>query len=173
MEYILLIVLCVILIIAAIISFTVFRITHKEHYRNDVHFSGGVNIETGQISTDNNYFKGTSEENENTIVTGQNYKNTIEKNILITNLNNNNSCIVNLHNEIIFGRQAGNGFFTIQDNMVSKRHCKLFLYNGKVCVNDLNSSNHTFLNDKCISNSEECLPGDIIRIGKTKLQISY
>ena len=70
MLLILLIILLVILVVAIVVFIIMYRSSNRQQYRNDVYFSGGANMDTGQISSDNNYFKGVLTELDDTVVVG-------------------------------------------------------------------------------------------------------
>ena len=56
--------------------------------RNDIHISGGADIETGRISSDDNFFKGISGDIEQTYFVENNHKikNSLDINVTILNL---------------------------------------------------------------------------------------
>ena len=74
--------------------------------------------------------------------------------------------------EITFGREASStvAFNSPKDNVVSRRHAVLRVKNdGAVpsfSVEDLNSSNGTFVNGERISGARELLPDDTVEFGK-------
>jgi adenylate cyclase len=59
------------------------------------------------------------------------------------------------------------------DGSVSRRHARIWLEAGQYCIQDLNSSNGTFVNDVPISGQGKCLlqSGDSIRIGECTLLV--
>lgn len=59
----------------------------------------------------------------------------------------------------------------LQDTYVSQVHAKLFSKDGAFFVEDLGSTNGTYLNDARVTAAEEIGPGDIIRVGKTTLEL--
>jgi len=59
--------------------------------------------------------------------------------------------------------------FQISDRSISRRHCRVFQDDGRFWLEDLGSTNHTFLNDEQI----ECTPlrdGDHVRLSQTVLK---
>src|SRR5262245_13460574 len=73
--------------------------------------------------------------------------------------------------EISFGRQAGSTimFDSPKDDVVSRRHAVLRVKNDEVpsfTLEDLNSSNGTFVNDERMTGTRELLPEDIVEFGK-------
>jgi len=73
--------------------------------------------------------------------------------------------------EITFGREAGSTvmFDSPKDDVVSRRHAVLRVKNDTVpsfTIEDLKSSNGTFVNDERISGVRELLPEDTVEFGK-------
>jgi pSer/pThr/pTyr-binding forkhead associated (FHA) protein len=50
-------------------------------------------------------------------------------------------------------------------DLVSRRHCAIACWNGRVLIRDLKSANGTFLNRKRIQNQIEVHHGDILDVG--------
>lgn len=173
---ILVIALIAILLCSAAVIITIYCSSKNNKRRNDIHISGGADIETGQISSDNNFFKGLSGTLEETWVAESNLraKNKSALKITIRNLRNSSSEQVIVSDRLIIGRADGEGIYTVRDDAsVSKNHCILFISGGDLYISDLNSANHTYLNKKLIINSEKCHCNDVIRIGNTYLQILF
>lgn len=171
MDTILIILAAVTVLILIIVIAVLFKSKNKNNYRNDVHISGGVDI-TGQITSDNNYFKGMSNELRDTIVVGGVKQNSVHISLINMSSENQKTYEINLTDKIIIGRNKANGILTIDnDSMISHQHCALYLKNGNVYIEDLNSSNHTFLNDDIVLKPERCYDGDLIRVGQTNLMI--
>lgn len=172
MDTILIILAAVTVLILIIVIAVLFKLKNKNNYRNDVHISGGVDIYTGQITSDNNYFKGMSNELRDTIVVGGVKQNSVHISLINMSSENQKTYEINLTDKIIIGRNKANGILTIDnDSMISHQHCALYLKNGNVYIEDLNSSNHTFLNDDIVLKPERCYDGDLIRVGQTNLMI--
>src|SRR3984893_18463061 len=73
--------------------------------------------------------------------------------------------------EITFGREAGSTvmFDSPKDDVVSRRHAILRVKNEGLpsfVIEDLKSSNGTFVNDERISGTRELLPEDTVEFGK-------
>lgn len=49
--------------------------------------------------------------------------------------------------------------------LISKRHCAVIQKNGRVHVNDFNSTNGTFVNDEPVKGERQLQNGDILKIG--------
>ncbi len=174
MEFIICIVLTAVLAAAITICCVVFKKSRKQPFRNDIHISGGADINTGKISTDNNYFKGLSENLSHTVVVNNNYRENNTLTVNIYNFNSKNNEIVKIINQIDIGRsQDKNTFCVDNDKMVSMHHCRLFIKDRKLYLCDLNSLNHTYLNKKIVSVPVNVKSGDIIGVGATKLKVVY
>jgi hypothetical protein len=76
---------------------------------------------------------------------------------------------VELDDEIAIGRQDGD--LVLEDPEVSRRHAVLRRTGGSVVVEDLESTNGTFVNGERIRSPREVLPGDQVRVGRTTFVI--
>ena len=61
--------------------------------------------------------------------------------------------------------------FTIDAPLISKVHCRLVVTNGELVVENLGSTNGTFVNDHKIERST-LQPGDRLRAGRVELTVS-
>ncbi len=59
----------------------------------------------------------------------------------------------------------------LDDTYVSQIHARLYGKDGTWFVEDLGSTNGTYLNDRRLSNAVEVHPGDVVRVGKTLLEL--
>jgi len=69
--------------------------------------------------------------------------------------------------QLLIGRTEGK--IILNENIVSRRHAVIYKQNNSFIIEDLNSTNGTFLNDFKITRAQ-LKSGDIIKIGTTKLQ---
>jgi hypothetical protein len=67
--------------------------------------------------------------------------------------------------EILLGRDLANDI-TIGDPEVSRRHARFFMRDDNVFVEDLGSTNGTFLNGERISSPKQLRVGDVITLGE-------
>jgi predicted component of type VI protein secretion system len=67
--------------------------------------------------------------------------------------------------EIIIGRDASNGV-AINDAEVSRKHAKLNLHGSAYVIQDLGSTNGTFINGQRITGSQVLNPGDTVSFGE-------
>ena len=69
------------------------------------------------------------------------------------------------------GREQGMPIALTDDTQVSRRHARVSPQNGVAVVEDLGSTNGTFVNDQQIHSPRQLSPGDRIRIGLTVLEV--
>lgn len=61
--------------------------------------------------------------------------------------------------------------FPIAESSVSSHHCEILLRGNDVVVNDLNSTNGTFINGDKITGEAVLKPGQILRLGQIELRL--
>ena len=72
---------------------------------------------------------------------------------------------------IVIGRSTNCDVF-ISDLQASRKHTRIFRNaDGRLLVEDLNSSNGTFLNGQQITGKNFLTEGDIVRLGSTEFKI--
>ena len=59
------------------------------------------------------------------------------------------------------------------DQKVSRNHCMIWESGGMLCLQDMNSSNHTYLNGNIVTDAVYLQNGDIIRVGSTQFRVQY
>ena len=69
---------------------------------------------------------------------------------------------------LTIGRKIGNQI-ALKDGLVSSRHCQIVRRKGSWYVEDLNSTNGTFLNDKRVTRAP-FRPGDVLKLGRYRLR---
>jgi pSer/pThr/pTyr-binding forkhead associated (FHA) protein len=70
------------------------------------------------------------------------------------------------------GRQRGCDL-RIPSAEVSRRHCILHFTQGQLTVEDLNSANGTFLNNRRVTRQQLVRPGDQLQIGPLTFKVQY
>lgn len=75
-----------------------------------------------------------------------------------------------LNNELIIGR-GERCHVVLDDSYVSTVHARLFATGGAVLVEDLGSTNGTYLNRQRVTSPTELHRGDKVKIGKTVLEL--
>ena len=76
-----------------------------------------------------------------------------------------------LGDELIIGRSAGCQI-TLDDTYVSQLHTRVFNREGRYFVEDLGSTNGTYLNRNKVSAPTPVSPGDRVQIGSTVLELN-
>jgi pSer/pThr/pTyr-binding forkhead associated (FHA) protein len=77
-----------------------------------------------------------------------------------------------LADEITAGRASGCQISLPDDTYVSQLHARIFRRDGQIFVEDLGSTNGTFLNRKKVSSPQPLRRGDRLQIGKTVLELA-
>jgi pSer/pThr/pTyr-binding forkhead associated (FHA) protein len=77
-----------------------------------------------------------------------------------------------LGDELTVGRAAGCSVSIPDDTFVSQLHARVFRRDGDLWVEDLGSTNGTFLNDKKVSAPAVMRKGDMLKVGKTVLEVT-
>jgi FHA domain len=70
---------------------------------------------------------------------------------------------------LVIGRAAGIDI-QIEDNFASGRHARVFGHNGNVYIEDMNSTNGTYVNGRRVSAQEPLHADDRIQIGDTEFR---
>ncbi len=76
-----------------------------------------------------------------------------------------------LDSVIDVGREPGLPLQLEEDTEVSRRHARITAQSGAVVVEDLGSTNGTYVNDQPISSPRALNPGDKVRVGLTVLEL--
>jgi hypothetical protein len=76
-----------------------------------------------------------------------------------------------VHGELILGREQGSADLVLDDPGVSRRHARVLPENGGVIVEDLGSSNGTYVNGERITGPVELGAGDEVQLGATVLGV--
>ena len=69
------------------------------------------------------------------------------------------------------GRERGSGIQLDGDEFASSRHARIDLGLDGVSVEDLGSTNGTFVNGDRVTSKRLLKPGDVLRVGQTELQL--
>jgi pSer/pThr/pTyr-binding forkhead associated (FHA) protein len=77
---------------------------------------------------------------------------------------------IDLSGEVIIGR-ADNCHVVLKDSYVSQAHARIFSRGNSVMLEDLGSTNGTYLNRRKVSAPVELQRGDKVKIGKTVLDM--
>lgn len=98
--------------------------------------------------------------------------------IVFDNLNTRERQYVDFSRQMWIGRTSRNQnegvkLVLANDEKVSRSHCTIYEAGGTLCLQDLNSSNHTYLNGNIITKAVYLKNGDVIRVGNTQLRVQY
>jgi FHA domain len=80
--------------------------------------------------------------------------------------------IFELGDELTVGRAPGCGVSLPEDTFISQVHARVFRRDGSLFVEDLGSTNGTFLNRKAVSTAVPLRKGDRLQVGKTVLEVA-
>ena len=76
-----------------------------------------------------------------------------------------------LDDEMTVGRAAGCGVSLPDDTFVSQLHARIFRRDGDFFVEDLGSTNGTYLNDKKVTTAVPLRKGDRVKFGRTTMEL--
>lgn len=76
-----------------------------------------------------------------------------------------------LADELTVGRAPGCGVPVPEDTFVSQVHARVFRRDGDLWLEDLGSTNGTFLNDQKVSAPMVMRPGDHLKVGRTIFEV--
>jgi pSer/pThr/pTyr-binding forkhead associated (FHA) protein len=76
-----------------------------------------------------------------------------------------------LGDELTVGRAGGCGVPLPDDSFVSQLHARVFRRDGQLFVEDLGSTNGTYLNRKKVASAVSMRKGDKLKVGKTTLEV--
>lgn len=74
-----------------------------------------------------------------------------------------------MNREIIIGRSSDLDMVLVED-MVSRRHAKISSTDAEVYIQDMGSTNGTFVNGVRIDRPRKLVSGDVVRTGETELR---
>ena len=77
---------------------------------------------------------------------------------------------IDIASATVVGRNAGTGIRLDDDEFASSQHARIEPRQDGVWVEDLNSTNGTFVNGERIT-AERLNPGDVVRVGQTELRL--
>lgn len=100
----------------------------------------------------------------------------VNSRLCLTNLRTGEELCAEFVSRMWIGRGTGGeyrrDFIVIRnDSMISRNHCVITRCGNGFSLSDLNSSNHTYLNDRQTVGEVPLKKGDIIRVGNTELRV--
>lgn len=78
--------------------------------------------------------------------------------------------VIPMNEQLTMGRAEDN-MVVLKDRYASSHHLKIYLKNGEYILEDLKSTNGTFVNDMAVSNKIVLEKGYIIRIGSSEFKV--
>ena len=78
--------------------------------------------------------------------------------------------VFDLGDEVTVGRASGCGV-ALNDAFTSQLHARVFRRNGETWIEDLGSTNGTFVNAKKLGSPVPLHPGDRLQVGRTVLEV--
>lgn len=77
-----------------------------------------------------------------------------------------------LDNPVIVGRNNDMVQIPVDYNLtVSGQHCEFYKRNNRFFIRDLNSANHTYLDERMINGESEIISGNIVRLGEVEFSV--
>jgi pSer/pThr/pTyr-binding forkhead associated (FHA) protein len=80
--------------------------------------------------------------------------------------------VFDLGDELTVGRANGCGVSLPEDTFVSTLHARVFRRDGRLYVEDLGSTNGTFINERPVNGTVPFHAGDRLQVGKTVLELA-
>jgi pSer/pThr/pTyr-binding forkhead associated (FHA) protein len=77
-----------------------------------------------------------------------------------------------LDDELTIGRSPGCGVPTPDDIYTSTLHARLFRHNDQLWVEDLGSTNGTYVNSEKIAQAQRLSKGDVLQVGSTVYEVA-
>lgn len=96
----------------------------------------------------------------------------------LTNMGTGEVYTFQLNDKLRIGRAKGKPGYEEKlvlplDSQISRDHCMIMLDRNSLLIQDLNSHNHTYVNDQQITSVTPLMPGDVITVGFTRLKVRY
>lgn len=82
-----------------------------------------------------------------------------------------NKYIVRTNSPVLIGRSAKAAVKINYDRLASRKHALIYWRDNDCYIDDLDSTNGTYVNDKVVGNTQKLSNGDIVRLGETEMAI--
>lgn len=76
-------------------------------------------------------------------------------------------------NSFAIGRDSSSELSLSLDKFISRHHAKIYLNDNECVLEDLNSTNGTFVDNSRLSGKVKLSKGQVFRVGRTWLQIAW
>lgn len=73
--------------------------------------------------------------------------------------------------EVTLGRASGCDIVLSEDTYVSQLHARVYVSSGETLVEDLGSTNGTYLNNERLSAARRLQRGDVLQVGQTSFEV--
>ena len=73
--------------------------------------------------------------------------------------------------EVTLGRASGCDVVLNEDTYVSQLHARVYVSSGETLVEDLGSTNGTYLNNERLSTARRLQRGDVLQTGQTSFEV--
>ncbi len=80
--------------------------------------------------------------------------------------------VFDLDDELTIGRAPTCGISTPEDIYASTLHARVFRHNDQLWVEDLGSTNGTYLNSERIAQAQRLAKGDVLQVGSTVFEVA-
>lgn len=138
----------------------------------------GINVESGHLGS-SDFFHGTGKEEFETICMSEELREQTfglrRKQIRLTEITDGRAYQSVFANGLIIGRKdmdpEGYPCLSIPDTSISGKHCRIFMHGNTVYVEDIGSTNKTFLNGREIISAQPIQSGDMLRLGRKEFRV--
>lgn len=138
----------------------------------------GINVESGHLGS-GDFFRGTGKERFETVCMSEELREQTfglrRKQIRLTEVTDGRVYQSVFANGLIIGRkemdQEGYPSLMILDTSISGKHCRIFMHGDTVYVEDIGSTNKTFLNGREITSAQPIQNGDVLRLGRKVFRV--
>jgi hypothetical protein len=130
--------------------------------------SSKLSIENNSMEEENN------EKHQNTTINIRKPVNQIELHFTKIGLVEGQTYTVSFEKDLIIGRNSEKAqLFFKEDDLLSSQHCKIIYRDNKLFIEDMNSTNGTFVNGVPAFQSHQLEQDDVILIGSMELRINW
>ena len=78
---------------------------------------------------------------------------------------------ITLNKEIVIGRNDFQANVVIDSNFISGRHTRIFPFGESIMIEDLGSTNGTYVNNELIDSPKKLSENDIVMVGDTEFKV--
>lgn len=142
---------------------------------NQTEFTGGESVNDFTPQSGDMFDNSDDDSSQDTVVLSSIPKPSEEpKDIMLIEKNTQDKIQVPIAEEIIIGRNSNVSDLVLKgDKAVSGKHCKIIYEDGKFFIEDIGSSNGTYVNQTKIKGKTEIVRGDELVMGRRKYQFQY